>query len=101
MPTTTLLVEIVIVGFSFFLCLLPFSTLLFQLRPETVLQFYADIPIQFQLAAAYSAGVIWNRICDQIFHKFDDRIIASKFLSRKAYQAARITVIYNKESIRD
>lgn len=101
MPTTALLVEIVIVGFSFFLSILPVVALVFQADPKSVLTFYNDVPIQFQLAAAYAAGVTWNRICDQIFHKLDERIIQSKFSSRVNYQAARIKVVLQGESIRD
>lgn len=101
MPTTALLVEIVIVGFTFFLSIIPLIDAIFGVRPQSVLTFYENVPIQFQLAAAYAAGIIWNRVCDQIFHRLDERIIRSKFTSRETYQAARIKVVLQGESIRD
>lgn len=101
MPTTALLVEIVIVGFTFFLSLLPAAAIVFQVRPDVILLFYSSIPIQFQLAAAYAAGVIWNRICDVLFSRFDDKIVLSMFASKKVFQAARIEVVMEGEAIRD
>jgi hypothetical protein len=101
MPTTTLLAEIVIVGFLFFLSVLPFATVIFQTDPQSILTFYGGIPLQFQLAAAYVAGVVWNRVCDQAFSKLDERIIRSKFPSKETYQAARIEVVLQGEQIRD
>ena len=101
MPTTALLVEIVIVGFTFFLSLLPAASIVFQVKPDVILLFYSSIPIQFQLAASYAAGVIWNRVCDLIFSRFDDKIVLSMFTSKKLFQAARIEVVLEGESIRD
>jgi len=101
MPTSALLVEIVIVGFSFFLSLLPFVVIIFKIEPNMVLTFYSNIPLQYQIAAAYAAGVIWNRVCDQLFSKFDHQITLSLFRSKKLFQAIRIQVIMEGESIRD
>jgi hypothetical protein len=101
MPTTALLVEIVIVGFGFFITVLPIISLLFNVDPKIVMDFYNKIPIQFQLTAAYAAGVMWNRICDQIFSKFDDFSINSKFSTKSIFQKARIEVVLEGVSIRD
>lgn len=101
MPTSALIVEIVIVGFSFFLSLLPFVVIIFKIEPNAVLTFYSNIPLQFQIAAAYAAGVIWNRVCDQLFSKFDHQIALSLFRSKKLFQAIRIEVVMEGESIRD
>lgn len=101
MPTTALLVEIVIVGLLFYLSALPFIDLLFQPGPESVMEFYTNVPLQYQLVAAYAAGVIWNRICDQVFKRVDNKLILSKFSSKEDYQAARIMVVLHSESLRD
>lgn len=101
MPTTALLVELVIVGITFFISAIPIVTLIFNATPQSIITFYLNIPITFQLALAYPFGIVWNRICDQIFSKIDDRIIVSKFSSKTSFQTARIEVVMQGESIRD
>lgn len=101
METTALLVEIVIVGFGFFLSLVPALTIATGVPPLDVLCFYASVPLVFQLAASYAAGVFWNRVCDQVFHPLDGKIVRSRFSSRDEYQAARIEAVVEGKSIRD
>lgn len=101
MPTTALLVEIVIVGYGFFATLIPIICLFFGIEMSKILDFYAKVPIQYQLGLAYSAGIVWNRICDQIFSGVDDKMIEARFSSKKAFQKARIEVIMQGESVRD
>lgn len=101
MPTTALLVEIVIVGYGFFATLIPIISLIFGVEINTILDFYAKVPIQYQLGLAYSTGIVWNRICDQMFSKVDDKMIEARYPSKKAFQKARIEVIMQGESVRD
>lgn len=101
MPTTALLVEIVIVGYGFFVTLIPIICLFFGIEINAILDFYAKVPIQYQLGLAYSAGIVWNRICDQVFSRVDDKMIEARFSSKKAFQKARIEVIMEGESVRD
>lgn len=93
------LVEIIIVGFCFFLSIVPPLAWLFQIDPREILTFYVNVPIQFQLLISYMAGVVWNRFCDQIFHLVDVDIICARFTDRAAYQLARIRVILAGDAI--
>lgn len=101
MPTTALLVEIVIVGYGFFATLIPIICLIFGIEINTILDFYDKVPVQYQLGLAYSVGIVWNRICDQVFSRLDDKMIEARFLSKKSFQKARIEVIMQGESVRD
>jgi len=101
MPTTALLIELVIVGFCFFFTLAPFISLIFQVDPKTLLDFFVNSPFYIELLASYPIGIIWNRVCDQIFKKLDERIIQGTFNSRKEYQIVRIEVVMHGETIRD
>lgn len=101
MPTTALLVEIVIVGFGFFISFLPILSLVFGVDPKTIAQFYYDVPLQFQLVAAYPAGIIWNRVCDQIFGWLDNRLLTALFKSKEEFHSARVEVVMQGEAIRD
>lgn len=101
MPTTALLVEIVIVGFIFFISMIPIVSTLFNFSPTEILGIYNSVPIHLQLALAYPFGVIWNRICDQVFSRLDEIIISLKFKNKTDFQFARIEVVMYGESIRD
>jgi len=101
MPTTALLVEIVIVGFGFFISFLPIVSLVFGIDPNTIAQFYYGLPLQFQLVAAYPAGIIWNRMCDQIFGWLDNRLLVELFKSKEEFHSVRIEVVMQGEAIRD
>ncbi len=101
MATTALLVEIVIVGMAFFFTILPIVAAILSVSPCAVFEFFKNVPIHFQIAAAYGAGIVWNRICDQSFHPIDNYIIRARFSSRKAYQAARTMVLLRSDSIRE
>jgi hypothetical protein len=98
--TTGLLVEIVVVGFTFFLCLVPLVSAFRDLPLVSIVDWFGRVPVQYQLVAAYVAGIIWNGVCDQCFHVFDDCVIRSRFESRVTYQNARIEVVLESESMR-
>jgi hypothetical protein len=96
MTTTTLLVEIIIVGYLFFLTFAPIVSIIFNIDIKQIFLVFKSIDIQYQLIAAYVIGIIWNRVCDQFFHLFDIKIILEKFSDRIQYQERRVRIISTK-----
>lgn len=101
MPTTALLVEIVIVGYGFFATITPIISLVFGIDVVTLLTFYSGVPLLIQLSIAYAAGIVWNRMCDFFFSDIDDKMVLLRFPTKKDFQKARIEVIMQGESVRD
>ncbi len=99
MATTTLLVELLIVGYAFFVSITPFISLIFKADIIDIFQFSASLEIHYQLIIAYGLGIIWNRACDQIFHIFDLKIIRTKFIDRESYQKSRIKLVMSGKEI--
>ena len=107
MTTTTLIAEILIVGLSFFLNIIPIITLVFGISPEEIIIFYSSIQLPYQITAAYAFGVIWNRFCDQILKIIDVKIINRKIskkeyhFNKKKYQFNRIRIVVKSKSMGD
>lgn len=101
MNTTYLLIELLIAGFLFFLSLIPFAVLILGYELESVLTFHLSIYWPYQILAAYSAGIVWNRICDEIYSYFENKIILSKFNSKEDYISARLKVILHGAPVKN
>lgn len=89
MATTTLLVEILVVG------LLAFVSLYVPLSAWTVVDFSRalSLPLFLQIGLAYVTGIIWNRVCNLAFAFPERRITASVFSSREQWHKTRLEVI--------
>lgn len=100
MNTTYLLIELLISGLFFFLSLIPLIALIFNYDLVTVFSFHQRIFWPYQILISYAAGIVWNRVCDQIFSKFEEKIILTKFLSKDDYISARLKVILHGPSLK-
>ncbi len=101
MAMTALLVEIVLVGMLGVFTLTPLASWVIRLPIPQALDAISACPLHLQFAGAYVFGVIWNRVCDQLFQPIGRRLALSPFPSHDAFQYARIRVVMHSAQIRD
>ncbi len=89
MSTTTLLVEILIVGIlaaiSLYLPLLTFTSF----RLDNI----SNLSVFLQIGVIYTAGIIWNRVCNLVFSLFEKRITNTIFLDKREWFRAKLKVM--------
>lgn len=102
MSTTSIVVELLVVGFLGFLALAPVTVVAGGWEMSTLAVLVGELQLPFQLAAAYVFGIIWNRVCDQCFHHVDIRIIRRYgYTDRAAFQLARTHIIQSSVPLRE
>lgn len=102
MNTTSIVVELLVVGFLCFLSLVAVLAVAAGCDMEELMTLASRVELPFQLAAAYVAGIVWNRLCDQCFHHVDIKLIRSNgYATREAFQLARTKVIQTSDRLRD
>lgn len=98
MNTTSLLIELLISGLAFFITLVPIVAYGFNLKLQEVILKFSELLLPYQLLLIYALGIIWNRLCDEIFWVYEKKIIEKRFKDKENFTAAKIKVLMKENS---
>lgn len=97
MATTSLIIELLIIGFSVILSLIPLIATALNLNIQNYELGFIQLPLHIQLATAYLVGVIWNRIRNVTLNWYELIIIRKYFQTKEEFQYTRLRVISDNE----
>jgi len=101
MKTTSLIVEILVVGVLGALVLLPISAQLGGAELSDAFQAVGRLQLVAQLALAYALGVMWNRLCNGLFSG-PERLVRSKLgITKSENQESRIRLSSTTNPLND
>ena len=98
MNTTSLLIELLISGLAFLFSLFPIIAYLFDVDIIEVMKIFSGLALPYQLLLIYALGIIWNRVCDEVFWPIEEKIIKHRFTTKENFTSAKIRVFMKENS---